>query len=84
MLLAPMLLATFGCIRRLPTPELTPTTLSLRTPLQRPASVNGRRVNHAARPPPPTAAMRSEAQTAEKERLFRGFVDWQGTQEASP
>jgi len=79
-----MLLLTSGCMSHLPLPEPTPTTLSQQVPPQRSVPVHGRRVNHAARPVPPGAPAISKAQMTEEEKLFRGFVDWQGAQDAGP
>ncbi len=76
-----MLLATSGCVANRPLPALI--TLSQPAPLLRPAP-HARRVTRVANPAPPNASVLSEAQTAEKERLFRSFVDWQGAQDNAP
>lgn len=80
----PVLLAMSGCVAHLSRPELMPITLSQPTPLQRSAPVHARRTMRTARPVPPVPAILNEAQTEEKERLFRGFVDWQGAQHSGP
>jgi hypothetical protein len=78
-----MLLATSGCVANLLPPAPIPITLSQPAPLQRPA-LHTRRVTRAAHLAPPNASGLSEAQTAEKEKLFRSFVDWQGAQDNAP
>lgn len=81
---ATLLLAASGCATHTSRPERVPITLSQPTPLQRPATVHGRRLVRAARPAPATVAIPSQAQKDETERLFREFVDWQGAHDGSP
>lgn len=84
----PMLLATSGCIANLPQSAPTPIILSQPVPLQRPAphARHVARAAHLALPTEalPTESVLSEEQTAEKERLFRSFIDWQGAQDNAP
>lgn len=80
----PMLLAMPGCMSHLPIAERAPVSLSQRVLPQRPPSAHGRQLHHATRPAVPRATILSEAEVAEKEKLFRGFADWQGAQQAGP
>ena len=82
--LVPMLLALPGCMSHLPIAERAPVSLAQRVLPQRPPPAHGHHLHHATRPASPRATILSEAQVAEKEKLFRGFADWQGAQEAGP
>lgn len=85
-----MLLAVLGCTAQPPQPKLVPITLSQAAVPQRPAPAHRRRIARTAHPAAPAVVVLpatpafNKAQTEEKERLFRGFVDWQGAQDTLP
>jgi len=73
-----ILFAISACARHSLQPGPNPVLFSNQVTPQRPGRVHERRTVHATLPAPPSAIVSSKMHPEEKEKLFRGFVEWQG------
>ncbi len=73
--------ALSACATHSPQPGRSPVLFSNQVAPQRPGPVHERRPVHATHPALPSAIVSRKMHPEEKEKLFRGFVEWQGTRD---